>query len=51
MMNKLVTVFGLMFVAVWIVPLFRRLDLVSVFGYLETRFHPAIRMIVSALAC
>ena len=49
MMNKIITVIGLMFVAVWIVPLLRRLDLVSVFNYLEMRFHPAIRMIGSAL--
>jgi solute:Na+ symporter, SSS family len=49
MMNKLITILGLMFVAVWIVPLLRRLDLVSVFNYLEIRFHPAIRMIGSAL--
>jgi len=47
--NNLIAVFGLMFVAVWIVPLLRRLDLMSVFSYLETRFHPAIRMIASAL--
>lgn len=48
--NNLIAVVGLMFVAVWIVPLLRRLDLMSVFTYLETRFHPAIRMIASALA-
>ncbi|WP_345776288.1 sodium:solute symporter [Luteimonas salinisoli] len=47
--NNLIAVVGLMFVAVWIVPLLRRLDLMSVFSYLETRFHPAIRMIASAL--
>ncbi|NRF65825.1 sodium:solute symporter [Aquincola sp. S2] len=47
--NNLVAVIGLMFVAVWIVPLLRRLDLMSVFSYLETRFHPAIRMLSSAL--
>ena len=47
--NNLIAVFGLMFVAVWIVPLLRRLDLMSVFTYLETRFHPAIRMLASAL--
>lgn len=47
--NNLVAVTGLMFVAVWIVPLLRRLDLMSVFSYLETRFHPAIRMLASAL--
>lgn len=49
MMSKLMTVLGLMFVAVWIVPLLRRLDLVSVFNYLEMRFHPTIRMLASAL--
>jgi len=38
-----------MFVAVWIVPLLRRLDLVSVFNYLEMRFNRAIRMLSSAL--
>lgn len=48
--NNLVAVLGLMFVAVWIVPLLRRLDLMSVFSYLETRFHPTIRMLASALA-
>lgn len=48
--NNLVAVVGLVFVATWVVPLLRRLDLMSVFTYLETRFHPAIRMIASALA-
>ena len=48
--NNLIAVIGLMFVAVWIVPLLRRLDLMSVFSYLEMRFHPAIRMLASALA-
>lgn len=47
--NNLIAVLGLMFVAVWIVPLLRRLDLMSVFSYLETRFHPGIRMMASAL--
>jgi solute:Na+ symporter, SSS family len=47
--NNMIAVLGLMFVAVWIVPLLRRLDLMSVFTYLETRFHPAIRMLASAL--
>jgi SSS family solute:Na+ symporter len=49
MTNNLIAVVGLMFVAVWIVPLLRRLDLMSVFSYLETRFHPAIRMLSSGL--
>ena len=48
--NNLIAVLGLMFVAVWIVPLLRRLDLMSTFSYLETRFHPSIRMLASALA-
>lgn len=47
--NNLVAVLGLMFVAVWIVPLLRRLDLMSVFQYLEIRFHPVIRTMASAL--
>ena len=47
--NNLVAVVGLMFVAVWIVPLLRRLNLMSVFQFLETRFHPVIRMLASAL--
>ncbi len=48
--NNLVAVVGLVFVATWVVPLLRRLDLMSVYSYLETRFHPAIRMLASALA-
>ena len=47
--NNLIGVLGLMFVAVWIVPLLRRLDLMSVFQYIETRFHPVIRTLASAL--
>lgn len=47
--NNLMAVLGLVFVAIWIVPVLRRLDLMSVFSYLETRFHPAIRMLSSAL--
>ncbi len=49
MTGKLVTVMGLMFVAVWVVPLLRRLNLVSTFNYLEMRFNPVIRMLASAL--
>jgi len=48
-MSKMTTVIGLMFVAVFVVPIFRRLNLVSVFNYLEQRFHPAIRLLSSAL--
>ena len=47
--NNLVAVVGLIFVAIWVVPMLRRLDLMSVFSYLETRFHPSIRMLASAL--
>ncbi len=47
--GKMVTVIGLTFVAVWIVPVLRRLDLVSVFNYLELRFNGTIRMLASAL--
>lgn len=47
--NNLVAILALTFVAVWIVPLLRRLDLMSIFQYLEIRFHPAIRAIASAL--
>jgi len=47
--NNLIAVLGLMFVAVWIVPLLRRLNLMSVFQYLETRFHPVIRTLASGL--
>ena len=49
MTNNLVAVCALVFVGLWIVPLLRRLDLMSVFHYLELRFHPAIRMLSSAL--
>lgn len=48
-MSKMSTIAGLIFVAIMIVPLFRRLNLVSVFNYLETRFHPSIRLLSSAL--
>jgi len=49
MTNNLIAVCGLVFVAIVIVPLLRRLNLMSVFSYLETRFHPAISMLASAL--
>jgi SSS family transporter len=49
MTGKIVTVLGLMFVAVWVVPVLRRLNLVSVFNYLEMRFNSTIRMLASAL--
>ena len=49
LMSNLIVVLGLVFVAIWIVPLLRRLNLMSSFQYLETRFHPSIRILSSAL--
>jgi len=49
LMGNLVNVFGLVFVAIWIVPMLRRLRLVSVFDYLEQRFHPSVRLMASAM--
>jgi len=49
MTNNLVAVVALTFVAVAVVPLLRRLNLMSVFQYLEIRFHPSIRMIASLI--
>jgi SSS family solute:Na+ symporter len=49
MTNNLIAVIALTFVAVAIVPLLRRLNLMSVFQYLEIRFHPAIRMLASLI--
>lgn len=48
--NNVVGMVGIIFVAVWIVPLIRRLSLMSVYHYLEMRFHPHIRVLASALA-
>ncbi len=49
LVSNLIVVLGLVFVAIWIVPLLRRLNLMSIFQYLETRFHPSIRVLSSAL--
>ncbi len=49
LLGNITTAFGLLFVAVWIVPMLRRLRLVSVFDYLEQRFHPSVRMLASAM--
>jgi len=48
--NNVVGMIGIIFVAFWIVPLIRRLNLMSVYHYLEMRFHPYIRVLASALA-
>ncbi len=47
---NLVGLFGTVFTAVWVVPLIRRLNLMSVYQYLELRFHPNIRVLSSAIA-
>lgn len=40
---------GTIILAIWVVPLLRRLNLMSVYHYLEMRFHPKIRLLASAL--
>ncbi len=48
--NNVVGMIGTIFVAIMIVPLIRRLNLMSVYHYLEMRFHPHIRVLASAIA-
>lgn len=48
-LSNIVNVFALIFVAISIVPLLRRLELVSVFHFLDQRFHRSVRMAASAL--
>ncbi len=47
--QQCVGVFGLLIVAYKIIPVIRRLNLISIYSYLETRFHPSIRLMASAL--
>ena len=47
--QQCVGVFGLLFVAYKIIPMIRRLNLISIYNYLEIRFHPSIRLMSSAL--
>jgi SSS family solute:Na+ symporter len=47
---NIVGIIGTAFTAIWIVPLLRRLSLMSVYHYLEMRYHPRIRTLASALA-
>jgi SSS family transporter len=49
LMSNIIVVIGLIFVGKWIVPLLRRLNLTSVFNYLESRFHPSLRVLSSIL--
>lgn len=41
---------GTIFVAIWIVPMIRRLNIMSVYHYLEMRFHANIRTLASGIA-
>ncbi|PTY08397.1 sodium:solute symporter [Opitutaceae bacterium EW11] len=41
--QNLIGLIGTIYVAVVIIPLIRRLNLTSVYGYLEMRFHPVVR--------
>ncbi|MDB6094346.1 MAG: sodium symporter family protein [Verrucomicrobia bacterium] len=45
--QNVITFVGSFYVAFVIVPLVRRLNLMSVYQYLELRFHPAIRLVAS----
>lgn len=47
--QQCIGVFGLLIVAYKIIPVIRRLNLVSIYSYLESRFHPSIRLMASAL--
>lgn len=47
--REAVGLFSTALVAVFIVPLIRRLNVTSVYEYLEMRFHPSIRVLASAL--
>ncbi|MBI2512775.1 MAG: sodium:solute symporter [Opitutae bacterium] len=48
-LGNIVNVFALVFVALCIVPLLRRLELMSVFTYLDKRFHRSVRMAASGM--
>ncbi len=48
-LGNVTNVFALVFVAIWIVPLLRRLELTSVFGYLDRRFHRSVRLAGSGM--
>jgi SSS family transporter len=47
--NNFVGLFSSAAVAIFIFPLIRRLNITSVYEYLELRFHPVIRLLASAL--
>ena len=47
--QNVITFVGSIYVAFVIVPLVRRLNLISVYQYLELRFHPTVRMMASLI--
>ncbi|WP_221029742.1 sodium:solute symporter [Actomonas aquatica] len=47
--QQCIGVFGLLYVAYKIIPVVRRLNLTSIYHFLEIRFHPSIRLMSSAL--
>ena len=47
LLGNLLGAIALVFVAIWIVPLLRRLELMSVFTYLDQRFHRSVRLAAS----
>ena len=47
--QNVITFAGTIYVAIVIVPLVRRLNLISVYQYLEMRFHPTVRMMASLI--
>lgn len=49
LMSKVTYVGALVVVAIWLAPFFRRLNVVSVYSYLEARFHLGIRLLASGL--
>lgn len=49
LLGNITNVIALVFVAIWIVPLLRRLSLTSVFDYLAQRFHLSVRLAGSGM--
>ncbi len=49
LLGNIANILALFFVAIWIVPLLRRLELTSVFNYLDQRFHRSVRLAASAM--
>jgi SSS family solute:Na+ symporter len=49
LLGNITNILALFFVAIWIVPLLRRLELTSVFDYLDRRFHLSVRLAGSGM--